>query len=252
MIEQVRSREEYEAIVEASIKRELQRARDGELLAVSSRAAASFLGKHKDTLRDWRQPPPKGPPFEKGADGIGVNNEHVSYPWAELVAWKKARAGKTAKERKLQDELEKVMQKVRELELELQLQDAKDSAAKLAKRLGRKLGFATLGDTVAEEDWVTDGHLIIGHVLTVDDAMLVKALDADLVISASLADALSLPWDYEAREPFEIAWRGVLKTQLDAVERGEAMGREVSSKLSASQLGKGTLIVDHHGERRSL
>lgn len=50
MIEVVRSEEEYRALADAALDRELERAKAGVTPSVSSKAAARFLGIHVDTL----------------------------------------------------------------------------------------------------------------------------------------------------------------------------------------------------------
>lgn len=252
MIKQMRTREDYQTKVEQAIQREISLAQEGQIAAVSSKAAAFYLGKHKDTLADWRQPPPKGPPFDKGADGIGVRNEHVSYPWPELVAWKKGRAGKTARERKLQGEIEKTLQQAREADLQVQLQEARDQLARLSKKLGRKLGFATVADCASQEDWVSDGQRLIGHVLTVDDATLDAALDADQVISASLAEALTHPWEQGALAPFLSAWEAVMSVQIKAMAEADAQSNVLRTDADAVDLGAKTRVVDRKSERRTV
>lgn len=252
MIKQVRTREAYQAKVEQAIQREISLAQEGQIAAVSSKAAAFYLGKHKDTLADWRQPPPKGPPFDKGADGIGVRNEHVSYPWPELVKWKSERAGKTAKERKLQDELDKILQQAHELDLELQIQQARDQLAKAQKKLGRKLGFASLNDAIELDEWATDGEIVLGHVLTISDTALDQALAHDQVIDASLAEVLTLPWDQDARVPFLDAWISITTSQARAMADANAMSDVVRTDRTASDLSGLTKIVDRAGRRNPL
>lgn len=79
----------------AALELELERARAGQVDDVSARAAALFLRIHVETLGQWRRRnPPLGPPWRKGADGLGMRNEHVSYSFAELAAWKDAQQGK--------------------------------------------------------------------------------------------------------------------------------------------------------------
>lgn len=203
---------------------ELERARAGMVDDVSARAAALFLRIHVETLGQWRRRnPPLGPPWRKGADGLGMRNEHVSYSFAELVAWKEAQQGKTHKQRRLTDELERQRLRLAELELELAVAQAKEKAAKLAKALGRVSRFATLSDMVESTWWATDGQAIMGHVLTVDDDALTQALDRDWMVEASLVEALEFPWAHSRlREPFADAAQttlGELHSSLVVAER---------------------------------
>lgn len=212
MIEAVRSNAEYREQAGTAADHELVRAAQGLLLSVSTRAASRYLGKHVDTLGEWRRrEPPVGPPFEKGPDGQGVANEHVSYPYAAMVSWKESRASKTAKERKLLDELERIRQRSRELELQLALEEEKDKAAKLTKKLGRMLSFDSLAECLKPQDWTFDGVHITGHVQTVDADSLAAALAGNGILTATLEQALQVPWlDADTRAPFADAFGAVL------------------------------------------
>jgi len=207
MIEVVRSEEEYRALAGAALDRELERARAGLTPSVSSKAAARFLGVHFDTLGDWRRrSPPLGPPFQKGAAGVGIgSNQHVRYLYADLVEWQAARTGKTAKERRLADELERLRQQARELELQLQLNTLKDEVAKMTRRAGRVLALTTAQECLTiRHEWVMEGCRVLGHVLTISPEMLDAALVAGEIWTGSLGEALLHPWaKMDAREPFD-------------------------------------------------
>ncbi|QNM62095.1 nucleotide-binding protein [Xanthomonas arboricola pv. juglandis] len=87
MIEVVRSEEEYRALADAALDRELERAKAGLTPAVSSKAAARFLGVHVDTLGQWRRrSPPLGPVFQKG--GETMRAEPTSTFGIALPTWK--------------------------------------------------------------------------------------------------------------------------------------------------------------------
>lgn len=252
MLETTRTDEQYQALVQDAISAELARARAGETAVVSAKAAARFLGLHVETLGEWRRAePPKGPPFMKGADGVGRANEGVSYLYQDLIDWIGARTGKSFKERKLLDQLEQLRQRERELELELQIQARRDEVAKLAKKLGRKLSFASLADCALPQDWTTDGECITGHVLTVDDATLAAALSADQIITASLEEALALPWaDDNTREPFDKAFDAVVETVRERIKNGQDTGGVIQIRRRRAALGDKTTPLDKPGGRK--
>ncbi|ARQ89186.1 nucleotide-binding protein [Stenotrophomonas maltophilia] len=206
MIEVVRSEEEYRALADAALDRELERAKAGQTPSLSSKAAARFLGVHVDTLGQWRRrTPPLGPPFQKGAgDSGGGANQHVRYMFVDPEEWQSARTGRTVKERRLVDELECVKQRARELEMELELQSLRDQVARMTKKVGRLLALETLQECVEVcHEWVTIGDQVVGHVLTVPEPALEQALGEGTVWGASLAEVLSWPWvDSDARDPF--------------------------------------------------
>lgn len=202
MIEVVRSEEEYRALADAALDRELERARAGLTPSVSSKAAARFLGVHFDTLGEWRRrSPPLGPPFQKGAGGMGIgSNQHVRYVYADLIEWQAARTGKTIKERRLLDEIERLKQKARELEIELELQSIRDHVARMTKKAGRILALETAKECLETgHDWVVVDGLVLGHVLTVPEAILDRALSLEGVLQATLVEVLTCPWTDSSR-----------------------------------------------------
>jgi len=224
-IETVRSEDDYRTKLQCALDQELSRAAAGLTLAVSTKAAAQFLGVHFDTLGEWRRrSPPLGPPFQKGAGQVGGRaNQHVKYLYQDLVDWRQARAGKTAKERRLITEGDTLQQQIKELELELALAEMKAKLAKLKKAAGRTLALATLADcaSVTHEWALIDGE-IAGHVLTVSDEVLDQALDGGEIWEGTLADALLEPWSsVDARDPFDAA----LESVLTAYERSRSSAR---------------------------
>lgn len=244
MIEVVRSEEEYRALADAALDRELERARAGLTPSVSSKAAARFLGVHFDTLGDWRRrSPPLGPPFQKGAGGVGIgSNQHVRYLYADLVEWQAARTGKTAKERRLADELERLRQQARELELQLQLNTLKDEVAKMTRRAGRVLALTTAQECfIVRHEWVVTDRCVLGHVLTIPGATLKRALERGQVWTATLADVLLQKWrEGEARELFDKALDAAL-LELDrslshrrAYERVRGLDRALQGRRNTS------------------
>jgi len=206
MIEVVRSEEEYRTLADAALDRELERAKAGLTPSVSSKAAARFLGVHVDTLGQWRRrTPPLGPAFQKGAgDNEGGANQHVRYRFSDLEAWQSTRTGRTVKERRLVDELERVKQRARELEMELELQSLRDQVARMTRKAGRVLALETVADCLhVTHEWVIIKGRICGHVLEVPSSALEQALEFGELIEASLSEVLALPWtSSSAREVF--------------------------------------------------
>ncbi|MCW0435121.1 nucleotide-binding protein [Xanthomonas sacchari] len=206
MIEVVRSEEEYRALADAALDRELERAKAGLTPAVSSKAAARFLGVHVDTLGQWRRrTPPLGPVFQKGAgDNEGGANQHVRYRFVDLEEWQSARTGRTVKERRLVDELERVRQRARELEMELELQSLRDQVARMTRKAGRVLALETAKECLfTPHHWVVAHGYVLGHVLTVPAEALEVALEGEGVLDATLNDVLGTPWiSSDARNVF--------------------------------------------------
>lgn len=197
MIEVVRSEEEYRALADAALDRELERAKAGVTPSVSSKAAARFLGIHVDTLGQWRRrTPPLGPPFQKGAgDNEGGANQHVRYLFVDLEDWQSARTGRTVKERRLVDELEGLRQRARELEMELELQSLREQVARMTKKAGRVLALVTVNECLEKvHQWAVADGCVLGHVLTAPEGTLNAALDAGNIFDATLNEALRLPW----------------------------------------------------------
>ncbi|MBV6807465.1 nucleotide-binding protein [Xanthomonas euvesicatoria] len=213
-IEPVRTEEAFRAKAEAAWNGELIRAKSAGGGMVSAKAAALFLSIHADTLGEWRRRiPPMGSRFQK-ASGSALDgpNQRVKYDYEELVAWKDGQQGRTAKERRLSSELERLNQQQRELELERQIHEAKLALEKLRKNAGRYAALVT-----SHEDWATSHAwavvegLIAGHVLTVDEGTLDRALADGEIWDAPLADALLEPWiSVEARDPFDDAMKDAL------------------------------------------
>lgn len=216
-----RSPDEYARKAEEQAERELERAKSGVVPDVSARAAALFLNIHTETLGRWRRKnPPLGPPWRKGADGLGVRNEHVSYAYEELVAWKAARQAKSHKQRRDIDQLEQLRQEIAELEVRLALEEAKKEKAKISKRLGRVMAFDTLPTLTEPTLWATDGASILGHVLTVEEANLDRALEEDCIQVATVAEALGLAWvSGKDRQPFADAAEQLLRKTLSGLEK---------------------------------
>jgi hypothetical protein len=229
MIEVVRSEEEYRALADAALDRELERARAGLTPSVSSKAAARFLGVHFDTLGEWRRrSPPLGPPFQKGAGGVGIgSNQHVRYLYADLVEWQAARTGKTVKERRLLDELERLKQKARELEIELELQSIRDHLARMTKKAGRILALETAKECLETgHDWVVVDGVVIGHVLTAPETILDGALKTGSVLHATLSEVLAWPWTNSAtRDEFSAQLNTALVTLMSQLQAERSLQR---------------------------
>ncbi|WP_329840699.1 nucleotide-binding protein [Stenotrophomonas geniculata] len=241
MIEVVRSEEEYRALAEDALDRELERAKAGLTPSVSSKAAARFLGVHVDTLGQWRRrAPPLGPAFQKGAgDDEGGANQHVRYLMSDLEEWQSARTGRTVKERRLVDELERVRQRARELEMELELQSLRDQIARMTKKAGRVLALETAGECLHNaHHWVVAGGHIVGHVLTVSNDALGGALETGDVLDATLNEVLGIPWvNIDEREVFSRQMDQALSelTGRLAQERSAQRSRDLEARLPAAE-----------------
>lgn len=225
-----RKEEDYLELRSAALDAELNKAAAGlPPPTISTKAAARYLGVHFDTLGEWRRrTPPAGPPFVKGAGrAAGGANEHVRYPYTELVAWQASRVGRSVKERRLIDELDAAQQRVRELEIELALRQAREDASRLQKKLGRIASLATLGDiAVVTHEWALVDGEVAGHVLVVDDQVLSGALERGEVWDATVESALQALWvDGEAREPYHAAYANVLKAVTQELFKAQAAQR---------------------------
>lgn len=237
MIETIRSEEEYRALADAALDRELERAKAGLTPSVGSKAAARFLGVHVDTLGQWRRrTPPLGPAFQKGAGySEGGANQHVRYRFVDLEEWQSARTGRTVKERRLLDELERVRQRARELEMELELHSLRNQVARMTKKAGRVLALEAAGECLhTPHQWVVAGGYILGHVLTVSKDALDGALEAGDVLDATLNEVLGMPWvNADEREVFARQMDqalGQLAGRL-AQERSAQRSRDLDARL---------------------
>lgn len=237
----VRSEKEYSVLAEAALDWELERARTGLTPSVSSKAAARFLGVHVDTLGQWRRrTPPLGPPFQKGAgDNEGGANQHVRYLFSDLEGWQSARRGRTVKERRLIDELERVNQRARELEMELELQSLRDQVARMTRKAGRVLALETAWECLhTVHHWVLADGQILGHVLTVPRDALDGALEAGDVLDATLNEVLGMPWvNTDEREGFSRQMNQALSelTGRLAQERSAQRSRDLEARLPPAE-----------------
>ncbi|QDI04258.1 nucleotide-binding protein [Xanthomonas cerealis pv. cerealis] len=237
MIEVVRSEEEYRALADAALDRELERAKAGLTPSVSSKAAARFLGVHVDTLGQWRRrTPPLGPAFQKGAgNNEGGANQHVRYLFVDLQEWQTARTGKTVKQRLLVDELELYKQRARELEMELEIRALREQVARMTKRAGRILALETAKECLeTSHDWILLDGLVIGHVLTVPETILNQGLILGSVLHATLSDVLTLPWtNSRTRDEFSAQMNTALATLMSQLqnERSVQRARDLAARL---------------------
>ncbi len=242
MIEVVRSEEEYRALADAALDRELERARAGLTPSVSSKAAARFLGVHFDTLGEWRRrSPPLGPAFQKGAGGVGIgSNQHVRYFYADLVDWQAARTGKTAKERRLADELERLRQQARELELQLQLITLKDEVARMTRRAGRVLALTDAQECLTVlHDWVLGAQGVVGHVLTLPFSNLSDGLENGDIFVGTVEEVLLSSWEStEARNIFQSEVNQALSCLIGSMDHAvaEQRAKDIHARLLPAPL----------------
>lgn len=197
--------------------------------SVSTKAAARFSGVHVDTLGQWRRrTPPLGPTFQKGVgDNERGANQHVRYRFVDLEEWQSARTGKTARERRLVDELEGLKQRVRELEMELELQSLRDQVARMTKKAGRVLALETVRECMqVRHEWVTTGGQVYGHVLGAPTLILEQALESGDLIEASLGEVMALPWvSSSLREEFAAQFESILAESECCLQNERALQR---------------------------
>jgi len=88
---------------------------------------------------------------------------------------------------------------------------------KLKKAVGKGVSFLSLRDCVSiSHGWVMSDGCIAGHVLSVSEDLLDRALDEGNVWDASLSEALLEAWvSVDAREPYDAA----MSAALDEVEK---------------------------------
>ena len=81
------------------------------------------------------------------------------------------------------------------------------------------------------QPWVTDDQgRLVGHVLTVDGATLVLAIDAGLLDAMPLPDALERPWtDVEARVVWGELYAASLRALADLAERATLAAQEAAA-----------------------
>lgn len=242
MMRELRSTEGYESAVNAAAAAELADAKAGvgDTGNVSARAAAKFLKIHRDTLAEWRRrSPPSGPPFKKNSRKAGGGvNQHVTYDYAELVAWDKARQGVTPIEHALAAKIEEARWQLHQAELELELARLTEKIATAKKKVAR-ISFATLADCAAANDWTWRDGAISGHVLTVFDEELNRALcDPEGIASLSLEEALGEPWsDPEQRAAFDEAMEGAITGARKRAGNGLELSEKARSERALEALG---------------
>ncbi len=163
-----------------------------------------------------------------------------------LEEWQSARTGRTVKERRLVDELERVKQRARELEMELELQSLREQVARMTRKTGRVLALDTVRECIdVRHEWIFKNGLVVGHVLVADEGALVDALQSGDVLHASLDDVLVLPWsDNGARSPFAAQMESVFSDfvkQLSSEASAQRM-RDLDARLPPPQKSSRTVF----------
>lgn len=106
----------------------------------------------------------------------------------------------------------------------------------LARATG--LRFETLADLLAPQPWALDADgAVVGHLLTVDDAVLLAAVGDGRVDALTLGDALGRAWaDVDVRTAWTQHYAGTLRAlaeeagdQLEAQRRREAL-RQIAKR----------------------
>lgn len=252
-IETVRSEEDYRAKLQRALDQELSRAAAGLTPTVSTKAAAQYLGVHFDTLGEWRRrSPPLGPPFQKGAGGLqGGANQHIRYLYEDLVEWQRARLGRSAKERRMASEEDALRQQIRELERELAVKAGRAELEKLKKAIGKGVSFLSLRDCVSiSHGWVVSDGCIAGHVLSIPEELLDRALDEGNVWDASLSEALLEAWiSVDARDPYDAAMSAALDDAENVLRVARANARQNALEASLPEPVQASPTLDANGGR---
>lgn len=198
----------------ARIDQEIADAQAGVKSKVSRAAAARYLDMSLTTLGELMKAG-KGPPHIKNAATSGAMNQHIHFPWDELVAWDKARTHYDSPEAR-----EQIQEEARRAALQRQLHDLETQAAALRKALResgdrRIMAFDGLVSTTEPHPWIFDGERLLGHALVVSD----DDLEAGELVWLSLDEALLEDWvDLERHEHFTAAFVAALNQSIQRAE----------------------------------
>lgn len=193
MIEVKRTVEDVERTEEAQWAKEIEDARKGLRADISRKAAASYLGIHHTNLSKLRTSGTG--PASVQARGKG-RNTGVTYRLADLDAWKDGNRSTTYNESVLKGRAQELQNANTVSELKLLVAELEAANRSLRDRLRKNgLAFATALDVAQPSEWVVDQDgYIQGHILTVDDAALVDAIQHDRIDEMPVVDALQRPW----------------------------------------------------------
>lgn len=223
------------------VDREIADAKAGHTSKVSRAAAARYLNVSLTTLGEWMKAG-KGPPFIKNEASSGAMNQHIHFPWDELVAWDKAGTQYSSPEQreKLREEAERARLRSELAQLEAQAAALRQALRESGDR--RIMAFEGLSSLTQSHPWVFDGSRLLGHALIVSD----EALEAGDLIWLSLDDALAEDWaDLTAHEHFTDIYVGVLDI---TARNAQSWHRRLRLKAEAEKAGP----IDGSGAVRAL
>jgi len=193
VIEAKRAVEDVERAEEAQWAKEIEDARKGLRADISRKAAASYLGIHHTNLSKLRTSG-QGPASVQARGG--GRNKGVTYTLADLDAWKESNRSTTYSEHVLKGRAQELQNANTVSELKLLVAELEATNRSLRDKLKRNgLAFATALDIAQLDEWVVDQDgFIQGHILTVNDAALLEAIQHDRIDELPIVDALQRPW----------------------------------------------------------
>jgi hypothetical protein len=192
------------------LDREIADAQAGAKSKVSRAAAARYLDMSLTTLGELMKAG-KGPPHIKNDAASAAMNQHIHFPWPELVTWDQARTVYSSPEQR-----EQLQEESKRVALRRELADLEAQAATLRRALResgdrRIMAFDGVAALTEPHPWIFDGDRLLGHALIVSDDDLE---DGDWVY-LSLEDALLEDWvDLERHEHFTAAFVGALNAAI--------------------------------------
>lgn len=205
----VRGAEEFDAARQRKwerLDREIVDAKAGVKSKVSRAAAARYLDLSLTTLGELMKAG-KGPPYLKNEAAGQAANQHVHFPWQELVVWDQARTSYSSPEQR-----EQLEEESKRVALRRQLAELEAQAAALRRALResgdrRIMAFEGVAALTEPHPWIFDGDRLLGHALIVSET----DLEAGELFTLSLAEALLEDWvDLERHEHFTAAYVGAL------------------------------------------
>lgn len=211
-IEAVRGVEELDARIrarQARLDEEIASAKAGVVSKVSRAAAARYLAMSPTTLAKLIAQG-KGPPFVQNQPTSRAKNQHMRFPWDDLVAWDRARSQYASPQAKqdLLDEAKRNELRRKLAELEQQAQAVREALQESGDR--RFLAFGSLADINQPHPWVLDGALLAGHALTVPPEVLEEG-DIDWL---TVEEALVMDWSDLTEQK---RWLDVLLATMEKV-----------------------------------
>ena len=196
------------------LDREIADAKAGAKSKVSRAAAARYLDMSLTTLGELMKAG-KGPPFVKNEAASAAMNQHIHFPWQDLVAWDQARTTYNSPEQR-----EQLEEESKRVALRRQLADLEAQAAALRKALResgdrRIMAFGGLPSITEPHPWIFDGTRLQGHALIVSE----EVLEAGEIIWLSLDEALQEDWaDLSQHEHFTEIYVGVLNNATQVAQ----------------------------------